>query len=38
MGVNFTGDLLQYKSIMAELILPQAILHFKAIKFDKYYR
>lgn len=32
MGVNFTGDLLQCKSVMIELILPEDILHFKAIK------
>lgn len=31
MSVNFTGDLLQHRSIMTELILPEAIIHFKAI-------
>jgi len=38
MSVNFTGDLLWHRSIMTELILPEAIIHFKTINVDKYYR
>lgn len=38
MSANFTGDLPPHRSIMTEFILPAAIIYFKDINIDMYYR